>query len=217
MTTPKLPTQVPQAPDRLFQHHTSPLNRPPRRPCLRKPRDTRLRSTDYDTAYRAEISAAYVNRTSSSCEAWGFCADGASECSSHHDRRHSSSDSLPPKLALDLRQSCESHEPPPACAQTDPTLLQPLLHAAVFLLQMAAVSLLTRKFNSYYAQRPGRRQHPPTRVLYLTDMLVLTTMITNAVRWPLLALPVVPHDRHVLRYHFPLKSELTSPLSLFFV
>ncbi|KAL5415325.1 hypothetical protein PMIN06_000359 [Paraphaeosphaeria minitans] len=40
----------------------------------------------------------------------------------------------------------------------------PLLHAAVFLLQMAAVSLLTRKFNSYYAQRP-----------------VLTTMITNAV------------------------------------
>lgn len=35
------------------------------------------------------------------------------------------------------------------------TLVQPLLHAAVFLLQMAAVSLLTRKFNSYYAQRPG--------------------------------------------------------------
>jgi len=40
----------------------------------------------------------------------------------------------------------------------------PLLHAAIFLLQMAAVSLLTRKFNSYYASRP-----------------VLTTMITNAV------------------------------------
>jgi len=40
----------------------------------------------------------------------------------------------------------------------------PLLHAAVFLLQMAAVSLLARKYNSYYAQRP-----------------VLTTMITNAV------------------------------------
>ncbi|KAF2199922.1 hypothetical protein GQ43DRAFT_375095 [Delitschia confertaspora ATCC 74209] len=40
----------------------------------------------------------------------------------------------------------------------------PLLHAAVFLLQMAAVSLLTRKFNSYYARRP-----------------VLTTMITNAI------------------------------------
>lgn len=40
----------------------------------------------------------------------------------------------------------------------------PLLHAAVFLLQMAAVSLLTRKFNAYYARRP-----------------VLTTMITNAI------------------------------------
>ncbi|KAF2856154.1 hypothetical protein T440DRAFT_494962 [Plenodomus tracheiphilus IPT5] len=40
----------------------------------------------------------------------------------------------------------------------------PLLHAAVFLIQMAAVSLLARKYNSYYAQRP-----------------VLTTMITNAV------------------------------------
>jgi len=40
----------------------------------------------------------------------------------------------------------------------------PLLHAVVFLIQMAAVSLLVRKYNGYYAQRP-----------------VLTTMITNAV------------------------------------
>ena len=32
---------------------------------------------------------------------------------------------------------------------------QPLPHAAVFLLQMAVVSLLTRKFNSYYASKPG--------------------------------------------------------------
>jgi len=40
----------------------------------------------------------------------------------------------------------------------------PLLHAAVFLIQMAVVSILTRKFNSYYASKP-----------------VLTTMITNAV------------------------------------
>ncbi|KAF2735208.1 hypothetical protein EJ04DRAFT_534376 [Polyplosphaeria fusca] len=31
----------------------------------------------------------------------------------------------------------------------------PLLHAAVFILQMAAVSLLTRKFNTYYSHRPG--------------------------------------------------------------
>jgi len=40
----------------------------------------------------------------------------------------------------------------------------PLLHALIFLLQMAVVSILTRRFNSYYAARP-----------------VLTTMITNAV------------------------------------
>ncbi|RAR07061.1 hypothetical protein DDE82_003003 [Stemphylium lycopersici] len=40
----------------------------------------------------------------------------------------------------------------------------PLLHSLVFLLQMAAVSMLTRKYNQYYAARP-----------------VLTTMITNAV------------------------------------
>ncbi|KAK8156304.1 hypothetical protein BKA80DRAFT_136109 [Phyllosticta citrichinensis] len=40
----------------------------------------------------------------------------------------------------------------------------PLLHSIVFLLQMAAVSILVRKFNSYYANRP-----------------VLTTMVTNAI------------------------------------
>ncbi|KAL2353876.1 hypothetical protein BJ546DRAFT_979292 [Cryomyces antarcticus] len=40
----------------------------------------------------------------------------------------------------------------------------PLLHLAVFLFQLAMVSILVRKFNSYYAARP-----------------VLTTMITNAV------------------------------------
>jgi len=40
----------------------------------------------------------------------------------------------------------------------------PLLHAIVFLFQLMAVSILTRKFNSYYASKP-----------------VLTTMITNAV------------------------------------
>jgi hypothetical protein len=32
---------------------------------------------------------------------------------------------------------------------------QPLLHAVVFLVQMAAVSFLARKYNGYYAQRPG--------------------------------------------------------------
>lgn len=40
----------------------------------------------------------------------------------------------------------------------------PLLHAIVFLIQMAVVSFLARKYNGYYSQRP-----------------VLTTMITNAV------------------------------------
>lgn len=40
----------------------------------------------------------------------------------------------------------------------------PLLHAIIFLLEMAFVSILTRRWNSYYAARP-----------------VLTTMITNAI------------------------------------
>lgn len=40
----------------------------------------------------------------------------------------------------------------------------PLLHSTVFLLQIMAVSLIARKYNSYYGQRP-----------------VLTAMITNAV------------------------------------
>jgi len=40
----------------------------------------------------------------------------------------------------------------------------PLLHALVFLLEMAFISILTRRYNSYYAARP-----------------VLTTMITNAI------------------------------------
>ncbi|KAF2460812.1 TRAPP trafficking subunit Trs65-domain-containing protein [Lineolata rhizophorae] len=40
----------------------------------------------------------------------------------------------------------------------------PLLHCLIFLIQMAVVSILTRRFNNYYASRP-----------------VLTTMITNAV------------------------------------
>ena len=48
---------------------------------------------------------------------------------------------------------------------------------------MAAVSMLTRKYNQYYAARP-----------------VLTTMITNAVRFPLLytqcASSGMSRDRH---------------------
>lgn len=41
---------------------------------------------------------------------------------------------------------------------------QPLLHAIVFLLEMAAVSILTRKFNSYYASRPGMRHYNDSSV-----------------------------------------------------
>ena len=62
---------------------------------------------------------------------------------------------------------------------------QPLLHAAVFLVQMAAVSLLARKYNSYYAQRPGRQLRiGRSMCAVLTRYAVLTTMITNAVRAP---------------------------------
>jgi hypothetical protein len=44
----------------------------------------------------------------------------------------------------------------------------PLLHAIIALIQITMVSILVRKFNAYYANRP-----------------ILTTMITNAVRLPL--------------------------------
>ena len=43
---------------------------------------------------------------------------------------------------------------------------QPLLHALIALIQITMVSILVRKFNAYYQNRP-----------------VLTTMITNAVRF----------------------------------
>ena len=43
--------------------------------------------------------------------------------------------------------------------------LQPLLHAIVFIVQFTMCTILVRKFNGYYSNRP-----------------VLTTMITNAVR-----------------------------------
>ena len=43
--------------------------------------------------------------------------------------------------------------------------VQPLLHAIILVIQITMVSILVRKFNSHYANRP-----------------VLTTMITNAVR-----------------------------------
>jgi hypothetical protein len=46
---------------------------------------------------------------------------------------------------------------------------QPLLHAAVFLLQMAAVSLLARKYNQYYGQRPGKTGAKPSDIFVYTD------------------------------------------------
>lgn len=45
-------------------------------------------------------------------------------------------------------------------------LWQPLLHAIIALIQITMVSILIRKFNAYYTNRP-----------------VFTTMITNAVRF----------------------------------
>lgn len=51
--------------------------------------------------------------------------------------------------------------------KADFNILQPLLHAIVALMQITMVSILVRKFNGYYADRP-----------------VFTTMITNAVRLP---------------------------------
>lgn len=60
-------------------------------------------------------------------------------------------------------------------ADADTLHLQPLLHAIIALLQITMVSILVRKFNAYYANRP-----------------ILTTMITNAVR-PAISLS------HVLR------------------
>lgn len=43
--------------------------------------------------------------------------------------------------------------------------MQPLLHAIIFAIEITMITVLVRKFNAYYQNRP-----------------VLTTMITNAVR-----------------------------------
>jgi hypothetical protein len=72
---------------------------------------------------------------------------------------------LPPEQPLDLRKDCEQPLGT-LVAIADIASHQPLLHAAVFLVQMAAVSLLARKYNSYYAQRPGRTPHTRSRALY---------------------------------------------------
>lgn len=55
----------------------------------------------------------------------------------------------------------------------------------IFLLEMAAVSILMQKFNASYAQRPSMssstRQGSFRRTNANHEILVLTTMITNAV------------------------------------
>jgi hypothetical protein len=53
--------------------------------------------------------------------------------------------------------------------------LQPLLHAIVFIVQFTMCTILVRKFNGYYSNRP-----------------VLTTMITNAVS-PYSSVSLQPH------------------------
>ncbi|PNS19772.1 Protein sym1 [Sphaceloma murrayae] len=56
----------------------------------------------------------------------------------------------------------------------------PLLHLLVFIVELIMVSLLVRRFNSYYANRPGKSLTFAS--FYLSDQsTVLTTMITNAV------------------------------------
>lgn len=51
---------------------------------------------------------------------------------------------------------------------------------------MAVATRLAAKFNSYYAERPGKsemRRHHLGRKLTRLDRTVLTTMVTNAVRY----------------------------------
>jgi hypothetical protein len=52
---------------------------------------------------------------------------------------------------------------------------------------MAVVSILTRKFNSYYASKPGMPfsgYQEGVEQSLIEVFAVLTTMITNAVRFP---------------------------------
>lgn len=61
---------------------------------------------------------------------------------------------------------------------------QPLLHAIIFLVEMAVTLRLIAKFNSYYKEKPGTYSHPILdRYSQCADgyLLVLTTMVTNAV------------------------------------
>ena len=67
-----------------------------------------------------------------------------------------------------VEESFETKRPPvsrPLLLYADFILsLQPLLHSIIFIIQFTMVTILVRKFNGYYANRP-----------------ILTTMIVNAV------------------------------------
>lgn len=43
--------------------------------------------------------------------------------------------------------------------------LQPLLHAIIFIIELAVAMRLAAKFNSYYAEKPGKRSRPLICVL----------------------------------------------------
>ncbi|KAI1913525.1 hypothetical protein LOZ12_003786 [Ophidiomyces ophidiicola] len=61
----------------------------------------------------------------------------------------------------------------------------PILHLLLFVIEMAITMRLASKFNSYYAERPGITLTTPpgfeAQVLIIPSLLVLTTMVTNAV------------------------------------
>lgn len=51
------------------------------------------------------------------------------------------------------------------------TCVQPLLHAIVFLVEIALAARLTVKFNAYYEEQPGSSDHHPSRDLSDTPLL----------------------------------------------
>jgi protein Mpv17 len=58
---------------------------------------------------------------------------------------------------------------------------QPLVHAVIFLIEMAMVTRLVTKFNSYYGERPGKHRSVSSRRSASNGLIVLTMMITNAI------------------------------------
>ncbi|KID95108.1 Mpv17/PMP22, partial [Metarhizium majus ARSEF 297] len=66
----------------------------------------------------------------------------------------------------------------------------PILHAVVFLIEMALIARLTARFNTYYEERPRTRTCRPQAALLFLDSLdttnrctnvVMTMMVTNAI------------------------------------